>query len=85
MIYDGGIAQHHFRDFACCDSGVISWLLLAELFSQTGRPLSDWERDRFQNFPFSEKINFCIKNACLNESFLQPIVQRLFLWMRPTA
>ena len=33
-IYGGEMSAHHyFRDFAFCDSGMIPWLLIAELIS----------------------------------------------------
>ena len=47
-IYGGEMSAHHyFRDFAFCDSGMIPWLLIAELISKSGRSLADWVQDRF--------------------------------------
>lgn len=41
-IYGGEMSTHHyFRDFAYCDSGMIPWLLVAELMSRQGK-LSNW-------------------------------------------
>jgi phosphomannomutase len=35
-LYGGEMSAHHyFRDFAYCDSGMIPWLLVAELLSRT--------------------------------------------------
>jgi phosphomannomutase len=40
-IYGGEMSAHHyFRDFAYCDSGMIPWLLVAELLSRSGKKLS---------------------------------------------
>ena len=40
-IYGGEMSGHHyFRDFAYCDSGMIPGLLVLDLMSRTGRPLS---------------------------------------------
>ena len=40
-IYGGEMSAHHyFKDFAYCDSGMIPWLLVAELMSISGKPLS---------------------------------------------
>ena len=40
-IYGGEMSAHHyFRDFAYCDSGMIPWLLVAELMSVRKMPLS---------------------------------------------
>ena len=41
-LYGGEMSGHHyFRDFAYCDSGMIPWLLVVEVMSRTGRPLSE--------------------------------------------
>jgi phosphomannomutase len=53
-VYGGEMSAHHyFRDFAYCDSGMIPWLLVAELVSKSGRSLGDWVRERFEKFPSS--------------------------------
>ena len=41
-VYGGEMSAHHyFRDFAYCDSGMIPWLLIAGLMSQTGRSMGE--------------------------------------------
>ena len=66
-IYGGEISAHHyFRDFAFCDSGMIPWLLIAELISKSGQSLADLLKDRFVAFPSSGETNFRVKDA--NES-----------------
>ena len=63
-IYGGEMSAHHyFRDFAYCDSGMIPWLLVAELVSKSGRSLGDWVSDRFAAFPSSGEINFRVEDA----------------------
>ena len=63
-IYGGEMSAHHyFRDFAYCDSGMIPWLLVAELVSKSGRSLADWVRDRFVAFPSSGETNFRVADA----------------------
>jgi phosphomannomutase/phosphoglucomutase len=63
-IYGGEMSAHHyFRDFAYCDSGMIPWLLIAELVSQSGRPLAEWVADRMRIFPCSGEINFRVSDA----------------------
>ena len=58
-VYGGEMSAHHyFRGFAYCDSGMIPWVLVAELVSRSGRSLGDWVRDRFAAFPSSGEINF---------------------------
>jgi len=57
-IYGGEMSAHHyFRDFAYCDSGMIPWLLLVELISVEGKPLSELMRARMERYPVSGEIN----------------------------
>jgi phosphomannomutase len=57
-VYGGEMSAHHyFRDFAYCDSGMIPWLLVAELISRAGRPLSAMLAERMAAFPASGEIN----------------------------
>ena len=58
-VYGGEMSAHHyFRDFVACDSGMIPWLLVAELISRTGTPLADLVAARQAAFPSSGEINF---------------------------
>jgi phosphomannomutase len=57
-VYGGEMSAHHyFRDFAYCDSGMIPWLLVAELVARAGRPLSALVEERMAAFPASGEIN----------------------------
>jgi phosphomannomutase len=57
-VYGGEMSAHHyFRDFAYCDSGMIPWLLVAELVSRARRPLSALVEERMAAFPASGEIN----------------------------
>jgi len=63
-IYGGEMSAHHyFRDFAYCDSGMIPWLLVAELVSKSGRSLSGLVGNRLLNLQSSGEINFRVKDA----------------------
>lgn len=63
-IYGGEMSAHHyFRDFSYCDSGMIPWLLVIELISQTGKPLSALVNERIAKFPCSGEINFVVNNS----------------------
>jgi phosphomannomutase len=56
--YGGEMSAHHyFRDFSYCDSGMIPWLLVAELMSTSGRSLGEWVGDRVARYPASGEIN----------------------------
>ena len=63
-VYGGEMSAHHyFRDFAYCDSGMIPWLLIAELVSHSERSLGDWVKDRYAAFPSSGEINFTVADT----------------------
>lgn len=57
-VYGGEMSAHHyFRDFYYCDSGMVPWLLVAELVSSSGKPLSTLVDDCMAKFPASGEIN----------------------------
>ncbi len=63
-IYGGEMSAHHyFRDFAYCDSGMIPWLLAAELLSRSGKPLSQLVGERIHTYPCSGEINYKVVDA----------------------
>lgn len=63
-IYGGEMSAHHyFRDFAYCDSGMIPWLLVAELMSRQGKKLSELIGARMAAYPCSGEINFKVADA----------------------
>lgn len=63
-VYGGEMSAHHyFRDFFYCDSGMIPWLLIAELVSDTGNSLSSMIQSRMEEYPCSGEINRKIDDA----------------------
>lgn len=63
-VYGGEMSAHHyFRDFACCDSGMIPWLLIVELMSRRGVTLADLVSERMAAFPSSGEINFRVADV----------------------
>lgn len=61
-VYGGEMSAHHyFRDFVQCDSGMIPWLVIAELISRKGS-LADLIAARRAAFPSSGEINFTLAN-----------------------
>lgn len=57
-VYGGEMSAHHyFRDFAYCDSGMIPWLMVAEIMGTTEIPLSRLLGERIHRFPASGEIN----------------------------
>lgn len=58
-VYGGEMSAHHyFRDFAYCDSGMIPWLLIAELLCVKGKSLEQLVEERMLAYPASGEINF---------------------------
>ncbi len=63
-VYGGEMSAHHyFRDFAYCDSGMIPWLLVVELLSISGKPLSELVAERQAAYPVSGEINRSVADA----------------------
>lgn len=63
-VYGGEMSAHHyFRDFFHCDSGMIPWLLTAELMGRRSASLADLVGARIAAFPSSGEINFRLEDA----------------------
>jgi phosphomannomutase/phosphomannomutase/phosphoglucomutase len=65
-LYGGEMSAHHyFRDFAYCDSGMIPWLLVIGLLSNTGKPrsLSSLVSEREAAYPCSGEINYTVTDV----------------------
>ncbi|MCF7853931.1 MAG: phosphomannomutase [Candidatus Pacebacteria bacterium] len=63
-VYGGEMSAHHyFRDFAYCDSGMIPWLVITLLMSETEKPLSELVLERKQKYPGSGEINSRVDDA----------------------
>ncbi len=63
-IYGGEMSAHHyFREFAFCDSGMIPWLLVADLISRSGKSLSQLVGERMAAYPCSGEINYRVADA----------------------
>ena len=63
-IYGGEMSAHHyFRSFSYADSGMIPWLLVAEIMGERGLPLSALVDERMALFPASGEINRRVGDA----------------------
>ena len=63
-VYGGEMSAHHyFREFAYADSGMIPWLLIAQLVSASGQSLAELVEDRMAAYPCSGEINFKVADA----------------------
>ena len=57
-VYGGEMSAHHyFRDFFYCDSGMIPWLLVMELITRSGKPLSALVDEMVEAYPSPGEIN----------------------------
>lgn len=73
-IYGGEMSAHHyFRNFAYCDSGMIPWLIIAQLLSAKGQKLKSLVEQRLALYPCSGEINFVVDDA---SAILQRIEKR---------
>ncbi|WP_413741242.1 phosphomannomutase CpsG [Sodalis sp. RH15] len=65
-IYGGEMSAHHyFRDFAYCDSGMIPWLLVAQLVSIKGQSLGRLVKERIAAYPSSGEINVMLQQPAV--------------------
>ncbi|WP_282276398.1 phosphomannomutase [Stenotrophomonas sp. PS02297] len=63
-VYGGEMSAHHyFREFAYADSGMIPWLLIAQLVSSSGLSLAELVEDRMAAYPCSGEINFKVADS----------------------
>ncbi len=73
-VYGGEMSAHHyFREFSYADSGMIPWLLVAELLSVSGKSLSELVGRRIAKYPASGEINRTIDDP---NSALEAMHQR---------
>jgi phosphomannomutase len=71
-VYGGEMSAHHyFRRFAYCDSGMIPWLLVAQLLSESQQPLSTLVGERIELFPVSGELNYRVPDANATISLIE--------------
>lgn len=62
-LYGGEMSAHHyFRDFAYCDSGMITWFLVVQLLNDSGKTLSECVSEYQRAFPCSGEINSTVSD-----------------------
>jgi phosphomannomutase len=63
-VYGGEMSAHHyFRRFAYCDSGMIPWLLITQIISESKQPLAKLVGERIAKFPVSGELNYRVPDA----------------------
>jgi phosphomannomutase len=79
-VYGGEMSAHHFfRRFAYCDSGMIPWLLVAQILCETGKPLSALVGERIALFPVSGELNYRVPDPGAAIAALEARYARLAL------
>ncbi|MEI8281588.1 MAG: phosphomannomutase [Armatimonadota bacterium] len=62
--YGGEMSAHHyFKQHWYCDSGMIPFLLIAKLVSETGRSLGELVREMVANYPCSGEVNSTVADV----------------------
>jgi phosphomannomutase len=62
--YGGEMSAHHyFKQHWYCDSGMIPFLLIAKLVSETGRSLGDLVKEMVSNYPCSGEVNSTVTDV----------------------
>jgi phosphomannomutase len=57
-IFGGEMSGHYyFRDFFYADTGMVPWLIICQILSQTNKNLSELVSTQIDNFPSSGEIN----------------------------
>ncbi|MDH5356854.1 MAG: phosphomannomutase, partial [Gammaproteobacteria bacterium] len=84
-VYGGEMSAHHyFRDFGYCDSGMVPWLLLAQMMSNQNKSLAELVDQRIAAYPVSGEINITVDNpeailASIKQHYsgLQPVIDEI--------
>jgi len=64
--YGGEYSGHHYyKDFYYCDSGMLTWLKVAELMGCSGQSLTELAAPMRKEFHASGEINFEVRNKAL--------------------
>ena len=63
-IFGGEMSGHYyFRNFSYADSGMIPWIIIAEILSVSGKSFSQLINNRIESFPASGEINFKVRDT----------------------
>ncbi|MBR1729357.1 MAG: phosphomannomutase [Selenomonadaceae bacterium] len=75
-IYGGEMSSHHyFRDFYYCDSGMIPWLMIAELLCMSDKTLSQLMKDRQNKYPVSGELNTKVASMDISKQIMKKIAE----------
>jgi phosphomannomutase/phosphoglucomutase len=69
-------AHHYFRNFYCCDSGMLPWIVLLNILAEAGKPLAELVSERIRAYPCSGELNFKIAGATLVGEISRVVYER---------
>lgn len=76
-IYGGEMSAHHyFRDFHYADSGMIPWLLVADIITKRQRPLGELVAEMEERFPCSGEINLEVSDSDAQKAAIEEARRR---------
>ena len=86
-VYGGEMSAHHyFRHFAYCDSGMIPWLMVAQIMSESGRSPLELVGERIGCFrPAAKSTTECPMPRRRSPPFEQRYAPQAMTWIAPTA
>lgn len=71
-VYGGEMSAHHyFRGFYYADSGMIPWLLVADILTKQRRPLGELVAEMERRFPCSGEINLEVSDSDAQKAALE--------------
>ncbi len=71
-VYGGEMSAHHyFRDFYYADSGMIPWLVVADILTRKQRPLGELVAEMERNFPCSGEVNLKVSDEDAQKAALE--------------
>ncbi len=76
-VYGGEMSAHHyFRGFHYADSGMIPWLLVADILTKHERPLGELVAEMARDFPCSGEINLAVAHADAQKAAIEEVRER---------
>jgi phosphomannomutase/phosphomannomutase/phosphoglucomutase len=71
-VYGGEMSAHHyFRGFYYADSGMIPWLLVADILTKQQRPLGELVAEMERSFPCSGEVNLKVSDSDAQQAALE--------------
>ena len=76
-VYGGEMSAHHyFRGFHYADSGMIPWLLVADILTKHERPLGELVAEMERDFPCSGEVNLEVADKEIQKAAIEQVRER---------